>query len=111
MSTKGSDPVEAAREWAGQDFSKLKTPSKSEQARLLAMLPEVNADESIMVSRSVRLPVELEEQIKHRAEAEGLSTSEWIRNALRRVLAGNGDSGKIDLDAAIDALRHLPHAA
>jgi plasmid stability protein len=111
MSTKGSDPVEAAREWAGQDFSKLKTPSKSEQARLLAMLPEVSADESIMVSRSVRLPVELEEQIKTRAAAEGLSTSEWIRNALRRVLTNGGDSGKIDLDAAIDALRHLPHAA
>jgi len=36
----GNDPVEAAREWAGQDFSRLKTPSKAEQARLLAMLPE-----------------------------------------------------------------------
>lgn len=109
--SSGNDPVEAAREWAEQDFSRVKMPSRAEQARLLAMLPEVNADEPIMVSRSIRLPVELEQQVKSRAEQEGLTASEWIRNALRRVLTSDGDSGKIDLDAAIDALRHLPHAA
>jgi Arc/MetJ-type ribon-helix-helix transcriptional regulator len=99
----------AAADWAAQDFSKATIPTEAERRRLLAQLPPLDPNTPVMVSRSLRLPTEMELEIKAAAETEGISASEWIRRALRQAIAGT-DSRQISLAAAIEALERLPRA-
>jgi|GEM_PF-6421300 len=94
----------------GSDLSKLPKPSPAEEAKLLARLPVVDPDNPVMVVRSLRLPVELEQRVKAAAEADGMTTSEWVRDAIQRVLTGR-DEGLVSVADAIAAIQRLPHAA
>lgn len=97
----------AADALMAQDLSTLPTPTPAEEAQLLATLPEVET----MASRSIRLPADLEADIKARAEREGVSASEWIRETLRRAVTGPSESAVVGLEAAQEALRRIAHPA
>jgi predicted DNA-binding protein len=81
-----------------------------ERQRLLAQLPPPDLDAPITVVTSLRLPNELKQRVDAAAEAEGVTASSFIRQALERVLAGRDRTNLVNLDDAVRALRSLPHA-
>jgi predicted DNA-binding protein len=112
MSTRDDDndlAVQAAADWAGQDFSTITPPDPDEQRQLLARLPQADPNAPVMISRSLRISTDMERQIKAAARAEGVTASEFIRRAVERALTG-ADSRQISLDAAIRVLERLPRA-
>ncbi|WP_158299933.1 hypothetical protein [Glycomyces paridis] len=74
--------VEAAQALLAQDLTKLPMPSVEEMRALEAALPESAPDAPIMVSRSIRLPLKMEKDIKVAATKEGVTPSEWMRRRL-----------------------------
>lgn len=110
MSRHEEELSAAAERLLASDLSQMPKPSPTEEAVLRAQLPVVDADNPVMVVRSVRLPVELEQQIKAAADADGVTASEWMRTAAQRVLISR-DEGLVSVTEAIQALKRLPHAA
>jgi hypothetical protein len=65
-------------------------PGKEREAELLASLPEAGSD--VMVVRSVRLPIEVDEAIVVAAKAAGVPKTTWIRQAIEIALALQADA-------------------
>lgn len=61
-----------------------------EKAELLAQVPAPDPEAPVTVVTSLRLPYELKQRVDEAGEAEGMSTSPFIRHALERVLASRG---------------------
>jgi predicted DNA-binding protein len=77
-------------------------PTAQDEADTLASLP---ASSEVMVVRSVRLPIELDQSVADAAMAAGVPKSTWIRQAIETALAM-----QVDHDEPIsraDALRAL----
>lgn len=74
--------IDDAVEFASQDFAKYPVPTVEEMRILEKTLPESAPDAPIMVSRSIRLPLKMEKDIKVAATAEGVTPSEWMRRRL-----------------------------
>jgi predicted DNA-binding protein len=60
-------------------------PSKEQEAGLLASLPP--AGSGVMVVRSLRLPIEIDEAVAGAAQAAGVPKTAWIRQAIEIALA------------------------
>lgn len=77
-------------------------PSEEEEQALLAALPPPGAE--VMVVRSVRLPVDVDEAVAAAARDAGVPKSTWIRQAIEAALALQADDQPI---SRADALRAL----
>jgi predicted DNA-binding protein len=60
-------------------------PARDQEADLLASMPPVGSD--VMVVRSLRLPIEVDEAVATAAQAAGVPKTAWIRQAIEIVLA------------------------
>lgn len=76
--------------------------SHDEEAALLATLPPPGAE--VMVVRSLRLPMEVDEAVVAASRAAGVPKSTWIRQAIETALAMQEDDQPI---SRADALRAL----
>jgi predicted DNA-binding protein len=94
-------PAEVGRFMADLSFEP--PPAPEHEARLLASLPPVESD--VMVVRSLRLPIEVDEQIAKAAQAAGVPKSAWIRQAIEIALALQADEDQPI--SRVEALRAL----
>jgi predicted DNA-binding protein len=78
-------------------------PTPDEEAALLAALPPHGSD--VMVVRSLRLPLELDEAVSTAARAADVPKSTWIRQAIEMALAVQSEEDQPISRA--DALRAL----
>jgi predicted DNA-binding protein len=76
--------------------------TREEEQALLATLPPPGAE--VMVVRSLRLPVEVDEAVAAAAEEAAVPKSTWIRQAIETALAMQADDQPI---SRADALRAL----
>jgi len=87
-------------------------PTAQDEADTLASLPPGS---QVMVVRSVRLPIELEQAVADAAKAAGVPKSTWIRQAIEAVLAMQADHdepiSRADALRALTLLRTIPHVA
>jgi len=60
-------------------------PTQEEETTLLASLPPSGSD--VMVVRSLRLPIEVDEAVAAAARAAGIPKTAWIRQAIEITLA------------------------
>ncbi|WP_331758421.1 hypothetical protein OG225_40505 (plasmid) [Nocardia sp. NBC_01377] len=74
-------------------------------------LPPVPGPEGIMVSRSFKLPPELDQRIKEAASARGTSYSKLLRQFAEIGLAAEEIDHPISLADALKALASLPKPA
>jgi predicted DNA-binding protein len=65
------------------------TPRPEDEAALLDALPPTGSD--VMVVRSVRLPVELDQAVVAAAKAAEVPKTAWIRQAIEMALAVQAD--------------------
>jgi predicted DNA-binding protein len=77
-------------------------PSPEEEQAILATLPPPGAE--VMVVRSLRLPVDIDEAVAAAARDAGVPKSTWIRQAIEAALALQSDDQPI---SRADALRAL----
>jgi hypothetical protein len=63
--------------------------SADEEAAMLATLPPTGSE--VMVVRSLRLPIEVDEAVATAARAAGVPKTTWIRQAIEIALVLNGD--------------------
>ena len=77
-------------------------PSPEQAEALLATLPSAGTE--VMVVRSMRLSVDVDEAIAAAAKSAGLPKSTWIRQAIETALALQDDDEPI---SRADALRAL----
>ena len=75
-------------------------PSREQAEELLATLPPAGSE--VMVVRSLRLPVDVDEAIAAAAKSAGVPKSAWIRQAIETALALQDDDEPI---SRADALR------
>jgi predicted DNA-binding protein len=76
--------------------------TEEEEDALLAALPAPGAE--VMVVRSLRLPIEVDEAVAAAAKEAGVPKSTWIRQAIETALAMQADDQPI---SRADALRAL----
>ncbi|MEV0297034.1 CopG family transcriptional regulator [Nocardia sp. NPDC050710] len=74
-------------------------------------LPPTPGPEGIMVSRSLKMPLELDKRIKDAATARGITQSMLMRQLLEMGLAALELDHPISLGDAIKALTSLPKTA
>ncbi len=74
-----------------------------EEAALLATLPPPGSE--VMVVRSLRIPLEMDEAVTQAAQATGVPKSTWIRQAIEMALAVQAEEDQPISRA--DALRAL----
>lgn len=87
-------------------------PTTPEQeARLLAALPPADPDAPMVVVRSLRLPLELNQRLEDAAKADGVSASAFIRRAVESALAGHDPTNLVNIEDVIRAVRSVPPAA
>jgi predicted DNA-binding protein len=60
-------------------------PSPEQEAKLLASLPPAGSE--VMVVRSLRLPLEVDEAVAAAAKDAGVAKTAWIRQAIEMALA------------------------
>ncbi|HET8658694.1 MAG TPA: hypothetical protein VFM55_06815 [Micromonosporaceae bacterium] len=60
-------------------------PNREQEEALLASLPPAGSD--VMVVRSLRLPIEVDEAVAAAARAAGIPKTAWIRQAIEMALA------------------------
>jgi hypothetical protein len=77
-------------------------PTRDDEEALLASLPPAGSD--VMVVRSLRLPIEVDDAIAAAAKDAGVPKSTWIRLAIETALAMQSDDQPI---SRADALRAL----
>ena len=78
-------------------------PTPEEEAALLRSLPPAGSE--VMVVRSLRLPMELDEAVAAAAKAANVQKSTWIRQAIEMALAVQAEEDQPISRA--DALRAL----
>ena len=87
-------------------------PTTPEQeARLLAALPPADPDAPMVVVRSLRLPLGLNQRLEDTARADGVSASAFIRRAVESALAGHDRTNLVNIEDVIRAVRSVPPAA
>jgi len=87
-------------------------PTTPEQeARLLAALPPADPDAPMVVVRSLRLPLELNQRLEDAAKTDGVSASAFIRRAVESALAGHDRTNLVNIEDVIRAVRSVPPAA
>jgi predicted DNA-binding protein len=88
-------------------------PTPQEEAALLASLPPAGSE--VMVVRSLRLPVELDEAVTAAAKAAGMQKSAWIRQAIEMALAVQAEEdqpiSRADAIRALTLLRPVRRVA
>lgn len=88
-------------------------PTPQEEAALLASLPPAGSE--VMVVRSLRLPVELDEAVTAAAQAAGIHKSAWIRQAIEMALAVQAEEdqpiSRADAIRALTLLRPVRRVA
>jgi predicted DNA-binding protein len=88
-------------------------PTPQEEAALLATLPPPGSE--VMVVRSLRLSMELDESVTSAANAAEVPKSTWIRQAIEMALAMQADEdqpiSRADALRALTLLRTVRHAA
>jgi hypothetical protein len=77
-------------------------PTAEDEAATLASLP---TESDVMVVRSVRLPLELDQAVADAAKVAGVHKSTWVRQAIETALATQ--SGQDEPISRADALRAL----
>ncbi|MEV0136155.1 ribbon-helix-helix protein, CopG family [Dactylosporangium sp. NPDC050688] len=82
--------------------------SAEEEQAVLAGLPPRGAE--VMVVRSLRLPVDVDEAVAAAARDAGIPKSTWIRQAIEAALALQGDDQPISRADALRALTLLRSA-
>jgi len=84
-----------------------------EEAALLATLPPTGAE--VMVMRSLRLPIDLDEAVAAAARVAEVSKSTWIRQAIETALAIQSEEdqpiSRADALRALTLLRPVRRAA
>jgi predicted DNA-binding protein len=87
-------------------------PTAQDEADTLASLP---AGSDVMVVRSVRLPMELDQAVADTAKAAGVPKSTWLRQAIEMALATQTDQdepiSRADALRALTLLRPIRHVA
>ncbi len=78
-------------------------PTPDEEATLLATLPPPGSE--VMVVRSLRIPMEMDEAVSQAAQSGGIPKSTWIRQAIEMALAVQAEADQPISRA--DALRAL----
>jgi predicted DNA-binding protein len=81
------------------------------EARLLAALPPADPDAPMVVVRSLRLPLELNQRLEDAAKTDGVSASAFIRRAVESALAGHDRTNLVNIEDVIRAVRSVPPAA
>jgi predicted DNA-binding protein len=88
-------------------------PTAQQEADLLATLPPQGSP--VMVVRSLRLPVELDEAVAGAAETAGVTKTAWIRQAIEMALTMESEDdqpiSRADALRALTLLRPLRHVA
>ncbi|GAA5197524.1 hypothetical protein GCM10023322_68930 [Rugosimonospora acidiphila] len=88
-------------------------PAPDREAALLATLPPPGSE--VMVVRSLRLSMELDEAVTAAANASDVAKSTWIRQAIEMALAMQADEdqpiSRADALRALTLLRTVRHAA
>ena len=79
------------------------TPTPAEESALLASLPPAGSE--VMVVRSLRLPIEMDEAAAAAARSAGVTKTTWIRQAIETALALQSEEDQPISRA--DALRAL----
>jgi predicted DNA-binding protein len=87
-------------------------PTAQDEADTLASLPGAS---EVMVVRSVRLPMELDQAVADAAKAAEVPKSAWIRQAIEMALAAQADQdepiSRADALRALTLLRPIRHVA
>ncbi len=87
-------------------------PTSQDEADTLASMP---AGSEVMVVRSVRLPMELDQAVTEAAKAAGVPKSTWVRQAIEVALATQADQdepiSRADALRALTLLRTIRHVA
>jgi predicted DNA-binding protein len=87
-------------------------PTAEDEADMLASLP---AGSDVMVVRSVRLPLELDQAVADAAKVAGVHKSTWVRQAIETALATQSDQdepiSRADALRALTLLRPIRHVA
>jgi predicted DNA-binding protein len=88
-------------------------PSPEEEAALAQSLPPAGSD--VMVVRSLRLPVELDQAVAEAAKAAEIPKTTWIRQAIEMALAVQADDdqpiSRAEALRALTLLRPARHVA
>src|SRR4051794_2349481 len=77
-------------------------PTKEQEVDLLAALPPPGSE--VMVVRSLRMPVEVDEAVAAAAKSAGVPKTTWIRQAIEIALAMQSDDQPISRAEALRAL-------
>ncbi|MCW3820631.1 hypothetical protein GA0074695_2457 [Micromonospora viridifaciens] len=105
-----STPEEAAALMNNLTFEPPPTPER--EAELLASLPEAA---EVMVVRSLRMPIDLDEAVAAAAKEAGVTKTAWIRQAIEIVLTMQSDDdqpiSRADALRALTLLRPVRRAA
>ena len=80
-------------------------PSADEEQAMLATLPPPGAE--VMVVRSLRLPIDIDETVGAAAKEAGVGKSTWIRQAIEAALAIQADDQPISRAEALRVLTLL----
>lgn len=80
-------------------------PAPEDEAALLAQLPP--AGSQVMIVRSLRLPLELDQAVATAAKAAEVPKTTWIRQAIETALAVQADDQPISRSDALKALTLL----
>lgn len=86
--------------------------SREDEEALLATLPPPGAE--VMVVRSLRIPIDVDDAVAAAAKDAGVPKSTWIRQAIETALAMQADDQPIsraDALRALTLLRPAPRAA
>jgi predicted DNA-binding protein len=87
-------------------------PTAEDEADTLASFP---AGSDVMVVRSVRLPLELDQAVADAAKVAGVHKSTWVRQAIETALATQSDQdepiSRADALRALTLLRPIRHVA
>jgi hypothetical protein len=81
-------PEEVRAFMHGLDFD-APPSSPAEEEAMLASLPPAGSE--VMVVRSLRLPIEVDQAVATAAQAAGVPKTTWIRQAIEIALVLNGD--------------------
>ncbi|MEV0733432.1 hypothetical protein [Polymorphospora sp. NPDC050346] len=104
-------PEEVANLMANLTFDPAPTPQQ--EAELLDSLPPEGAE--VMVVRSLRLPIELDDAVTAAAKANGITKTAWIRQAIEIVLTMQAEDdqpiSRADALRALTLLRPVRRAA
>jgi predicted DNA-binding protein len=85
--------------------------TREEEEAILATLPTVDPDAPIQVVSSLRMSLDLKQRLDAAADAEGISTSAFIRRAVESALAGRHRTNLVNIEDVIRAIRAVPPAA